>query len=197
MIGVLPKSLTIDEVEYNIDSDFRTALLIMQMYNDRALSEFNVRMTMLNILFTTIPDGEAEPITVIPRNVTEAEKQALWFLNIGQNIDNENKVSSIKTIDYKKDEQMIFSAVNAVVSRDVREESYMHWWTFYGYCQAISNESLISIISNLRYKLAKHEKLDEHEKIFLKENKDIILLNDANDKSDYEQMMSKLRSRNM
>ena len=174
MIGLLPKSLVIDGIEYDIDSDYRTALLIMQMYNDRALSVLNAQMTMLNILFTTIPEGESEPVTIIPENISEAIKQAMWFLNIG---DNDNNIKLTKrTIDYKKDEQLIFSAVNAVYTKDVRSERYMHWWTFYGLCQAIDGESLISYIISIRNKLFNGKKLEKHERDFYKQNKNLIII---------------------
>lgn len=192
MIGLLPKSLIIDEVEYSIDSDYRTALLIMHMYNDRALSDFNTKITMLRILFTTIPCGESEPVTNIPPNTDEAIRQAMWFLNVGSNNSgNNNKEHKSKVMDYKQDEQLLFSAVNAVYTKDVRSESYMHWWTFYGLCQAIDGESLISNIIGIRSKLASKKKLEAHEREFYKNNRDIVDL-DAGDGSDIEDLLSDL-----
>lgn len=195
MIGLLPKSLVIDDVEYDIDSDYRTALLIMQMYNDRALSALNAQMTMLNILFTTIPEGESEPVTIIPENISEAIKQAMWFLNIGNNDDDNVDVKSIKrTIDYKQDEQMLFSAVNAVYTKDVRSEKYMHWWTFYGLCQAIDEESLISYIISIRNKLFNGKKLEKHENEFYKQNKNLIIIKGEDTKENIDDIIMTLRS---
>ncbi len=192
MIGLLPKSLVIDGIEYDIDSDYRTALLIMQMYNDRALSALNAQMTMLNILFTTIPEGESEPVTIIPENISEAIKQAMWFLNIG---DNDNNIKLTKrTIDYKKDEQLIFSAVNAVYTKDVRSERYMHWWTFYGLCQAIDGESLISYIISIRNKLFNGKKLEKHENEFYKQNKDLIIIKGEDTEESIDDIIMTLRS---
>lgn len=195
MIGLLPKSLVIDDVEYDIDSDYRTALLIMQMYNDRALSALNAQMTMLNILFTTIPEGESEPVTIIPENISEAIKQAMWFLNIGNNDDDNVDVKSTKrTIDYKQDEQMLFSAVNAVYTKDVRSEKYMHWWTFYGLCQAIDGESLISYIISIRNKLFNGKKLEKHENEFYKQNKNLIIIKGEDTKENIDDIIMTLRS---
>lgn len=195
MIGLLPKSLVIDDVEYDIDSDYRTALLIMQMYNDRALSALNAQMTMLNILFTTIPEGESEPVTIIPENISEAIKQAMWFLNIGNNDDDNVDVKSTKrTIDYKQDEQMLFSAVNAVYTKDVRSEKYMHWWTFYGLCQAIDEESLISYIISIRNKLFNGKKLEKHENEFYKQNKNLIIIKGEDTKENIDDIIMTLRS---
>ena len=195
MIGLLPKSLVIDGIEYDIDSDYRTALLIMQMYNDRALSVLNAQMTMLNILFTTIPEGESEPVTIIPENISEAIKQAMWFLNIGDNDDNNGDVKSIKrTIDYKKDEQLLFSAVNAVYTKDVRSERYMHWWTFYGLCQAIDGESLISYIISIRNKLFNGKKLEKYENEFYNQNKDLIIIKGEDTEESVDDIIMSLRN---
>lgn len=195
MIGMLPKSLLVDGVYYPIESDFRIVLLIMQLYNDRTISLYNAHMTMLRILFTTTPEGETEPVTNIPPDINEAINKAMWFLNIGEDITNEdNSKDDKKILDYKKDEQYLFSAVNAVYTKDVRSEDYLHWWTFYGLCQAIDGESMISVIMSLRRKLANHEKLEDHEMKFYKENQNLININGTSSGHDYDEMMRILRS---
>lgn len=189
MIGFLPKSLDIEGKSYDIDSDFRTALLIMQMYNDRALSDFSKHIAMLNMLFTTIPEGESEPVTIIPDNIELAIEKAIWFLNVGQEpVSNDFQY---KVIDYKQDEQMLFSAVNAVANKEVRAEPYMHWWTFYGLCQSIDENSLISHVIAIRLKKAKGKKLNKQELAFYRENRQIIDFKTSLD--DYEALVAELR----
>lgn len=170
MIGFLPKTLEVEGKPYNIDSDFRTALLIMQMYNDRALSLYTKHITMLNMLFTVL-DDDGKPVTIIPDNLDEAIHKAILFLDIGQEDNGKNEP---KLIDYNKDEQLLFSAVNKIYTREVRAEKYMHWWTFFGLCQEVNDDSLISYIVSIRKKIASKESLDNHERKFYRENKDII-----------------------
>lgn len=181
MIGMLPKELNIDGVDYPINSDFRAALLIMTAYNDPKLSLLNKQLVLLEVIY-----GDN-----IPPNKIEAIKQAIWFLDLGLS-STEKEKSNIKTMDYKKDEQLIFSAVNAVYTRDVRAEEYMHWWTFYGLCQAVNNESLIATIAHIRYKKATGQKLENHEQKFYKENVHLIEIQDIN--YDYETMVEELRA---
>jgi len=178
MIGILPKSLEVNGKEHPINSDFRAALLVFEAFGDAELTQRNKMMTMLEIVY-----GE-----MIPSDTEEAMKQAVWFLDIGMEV---KKQEDIRTMDYKQDEQYIFSAVNAVYTKDVRELDYMHWWTFYGLCQAISPESLISHISSIRYKKAKNKKLDKHEQEFYRNNRHLIDFRTSDD--DYDVMVRQLR----
>jgi len=188
MIGLLPKTLEVEGVEYDINSDFRAALLIFEAYNDDSLSPMNKQLTLLEIIFT--PAGESVPN--IPRNQKEALEKAVWFLDIGQQSSSRSSVSP-KTMDYVQDEQLLFSAVNAVVAKDVREEEYMHWWTFYGLCQAIDGDSLISHIMGIRSKRARGEKLEKHEQKFYSENRHLIDFKEEG--FDYDEMVRQLRKK--
>jgi len=183
MIGRLPKALEIDGISYPINSDFRAALLIFQAFGDVELSPINKQLVLLEIIYT--PIGEDKPN--IPANTEDAIKQAMWFLDVGL----EHKKDSPKTMDYTQDEQLIFSAVNAVYTKDVREDEYMHWWTFYGLCQAINNESLLAQIVNIRTKKAKGEKLEKYEQKFYAENRNLIDFRMS--QSQYDAMIEQLR----
>lgn len=192
MIGSLPKKLEVDGVYYPINSDYRAALIIMQAYNDNRLSEFNKQLTMLEIIYTPLAtQNNPNPKPNIPQNANEAIRQALWFLDIGITNKSGDADNKIKTIDYKQDEQLLFSAINAVYTKDVREEKYMHWWTFYGLCQAIDGESLISTIANIRFKKAKGKKLEKHEQDFYRDNAHLV--NIKTSELDYDEMVRQLR----
>lgn len=191
MIGALPKSLIVEGKEYSINSDFRAALTILEAFNDSKLSQLNKQIVMLEIIYTPLVTEEnPNPLPNVPYNVDEAIKKAKWFLDIGIEKKSQ-KHEGIRTLDYSQDEQLIFSAVNAVYTKDVREEPYMHWWTFYGLCQAIDNDSLISSIASIRHKRATNKKLEKYEQDFYKENRHLIDLSTSDD--DYEEMIRQLR----
>lgn len=168
----LPTSLEVDGELVKIDSDFRTALLVMQMYNDRALSLQSKHGLMLSMIYSVVDDN-GEVVSTLPENVEEAANKAIWFLNIGME-EQDNVESKPRLIDYEKDSQHLFSAVNNVLSREVRSDDYMHWWTFYGFCQSIDDSSLMSNIISIRSKRASGKKLDQGELEFYKSNKDMI-----------------------
>lgn len=72
MIGLLPTSLEIDGEQYEINSDFRIALLIFEAYADKELTYGEKAAVCLNCLYK-----------VVPKNVEEALTRALWFLDGG------------------------------------------------------------------------------------------------------------------
>jgi len=181
MIGNLPKTLTVNGEDVPINSDYRAALVIFEALNDDKLSASNKSLTMLEILYAFN----------IPKDTNEAIKQAIWFLDIGDSVKNKAPEPAGKTIDYKQDEQLLFAAVNAVAGHDVREDEYMHWWTFYGWCQSISPESTISHIAHIRAKRSKGEKLEKHEQKYYYENRYLIDL--QSDVLNYEEMVRALR----
>ena len=185
MIGQLPKTLIVDDVEYDINSDFRASFDIFEAFNGTSLSTLNKQLTMLEIIYT--PIGETEPI--MPPNIIEAAKQAIWFLNVGQ--DNPSHTGRVKTLDYVQDEQLLFSAINVVMSTEVREFEYWHWWSFYAACQGISPDSLIAHISNIRHKKGKSEKLEKHEQKFYIENRHLIDFRTS--ENAYDEMCRELR----
>jgi len=161
MIGTLPKALNVDGIDYPINTDFRAIFDIMSIYEAKDLSMLNKTMAMMEILYRFN----------IPPNVTEAYKKAMWFINAG--ITDDGKMHP-KTMDYEKDEQLLFSAIMQVAGRDIRADEHCHWWTFLGYCNAISPDSMIANIVNIRRKMSTHQKLEVWEKKFYATNKDRI-----------------------
>ena len=164
MIGLLPMALEVDGVEYEINTDYRDVLDLFEMLNDPSTGATAKILNMIDGLF--YPN--------CPSDTAEAQKKAAWFLDVGGVSEADGGAKKPKVIDYKQDEQFIFAAVNALVGYDVRSLDYMHWWTFYGLCQSISQDSLIMHIMNIRGKMAKCEKLEKHERKFYNENKYMI-----------------------
>lgn len=166
MIGVLPKSLQIDGVDYAIRSDFRVVLNIFEAFNDTELNEKEKVIVMLKCLYVVVPD-----------DMEKAAEKAVWFIDGGGSdsattSDNKPK-SNVKLIDWEQDEQIIFSAVNKVAGKEIRSEEYLHWWTFLGFFNEIG-EGLFSTVLNIRSKKAKGKKLEKYEQDFYKQHKEMI-----------------------
>jgi len=81
---------------------------------------------------------------------------------------------------------MIFSAVNKVAGREIRELEYLHWWTFLGYFNEVG-EGTFSFVVGIRHKLNKGKKLEKHEKEFLSQNKELIRLEKPRTREEQEQ----------
>lgn len=164
MIGELPKKLTINGKDYPIlNTDYRNALLIFQAYNDPNLSdEEKVYITLDALLGMN---------NLNSNNAEEAYKKCVWFLDGG--VDYSKKRHDPKVMDWEQDEQMLFSAVNHVAGKELRTETYIHWWTFLGYFNEIQ-DGLFSYILSIRQKKASGKKLDKAEKEYYKNHKDLI-----------------------
>lgn len=165
MIAQLPNSLIVNGKEYNINSDFKTALLIFQIMNDDILLKEHKLYLILDVFYGFSNLNE--------RDYEEAYKKMIWFLDGGKDVKDENKKSA-KLIDWEQDEHMIFSAINKVAGFETRKSDNIHWWTFLGYFNEIDKDSVISNIILIRQKKSKGKKLEKYEQLYYRENKEII-----------------------
>lgn len=165
MIGSLPTTLTINDEEYSIRTDFRDILKIISAFGDPELEPEEKVYVCLFILY--------EDFESISQDDYEAAyKAAIDFIDCGMKPD-ERK--SPRTMDWEQDEPILFPAVNKVAGREVRAVEYLHWWTFMGYFMEIS-EGVFSSVLNLRRKKARGKKLEKNEREFWAANKDICVL---------------------
>ena len=104
-------------------------------------------------------------------DLEEAIRQISWFIACGKTAQTKKRDKAV--YDWEQDEQIIFSAINNVAKKEVREVDYIHWWTFLSYFNEIG-EGMFSYIVGIRKKLNKGEKLDKSEKKFYAENKDMV-----------------------
>lgn len=166
MIGELPVTLTIKGKKYPIlNTDYRNALLIMQAYNDPNLSEDEKVYIALDSLIGVNKLNSD--------NAEEAYMQCIWYLDGGIDYSKTKKKHDPKVMDWEQDEQMLFSAVNHVAGKELRTETYIHWWTFLGYFNEIQ-DGLFSYVLSIRQKRANGKKLDKAEKEYYKKHKDLI-----------------------
>ena len=172
MIGTLPESLAVCGLEFAIDSDFRTALLICQAMSDPELSDRDRTYVALRRLFRKPEE--------LPRfHLHEAAEKAFWFIGGGDAP--KSKPEAVRILDWKHDEHMIMPAVSRALNvTDVRSLPYLHWWTFLGAFGEIG-EGLLSQVLHIRQKLARKEKLEKYERKFLKRSREIIVLRTPED----------------
>lgn len=159
MIGRLPKTLNVNGVERAIRTDYRVALCIFQAFNDVNLKDLERTAILLDCLYVDKFEFTEDAIT-----------QAMWFLDGGKTYEKSNDK---KVMDWEQDSSLIFSAVNRVAGKEVRELEYMHWWTFLGLFAEIG-ECLLSTVINIRSKKNRGKKLEKHEQEFYKRNKDMV-----------------------
>lgn len=184
MIGILPDCLIVNGINYEIRSDYRNVLQIFEAFNDADLEPEEKWIVAIYLLFEDFVCAD-DVLEAIKNgfDINEAAKQIIWFISAGRESEDKKELPSY---DWAQDEQMIFSAVNKVAGAETRQADYIHWWTFLGYFNEIG-EGTFSYIVGIRNKLNKGKKLEKHEREFLNNNKDLILIKRPMSKEEQEQ----------
>ena len=181
MIGLLPQTLKVCNKDYEIRSDFRDILKIIMAYNDKDLSDEEKVFVCLRRIY--------KKLDLIPKDkdtYAAAIKAATEFIECRMT-DGE---PSPRVVNWERDEQLIFPAINSAAGvLDVRDLSYLHWWTFLGYFQSIDRDSLWGIVLTIRQKKAMHKKLEKHEQEFFAANRDLCSVEFASDRQSPEDQM--------
>ena len=163
MIGALPTTLEIQGKEWAIRTDYRNVLRVFEALEDDNLTEQDKLYVMLKRMYVDFDSMPRE-------NYQEAYEKVSRFMECHNREDDKKNP---KLINWQKDEQMIFPAINAVAGCEVRALEYMHWWTFLGYFESVDNESLWSFVLSIRQKKAQGKKLEKYEKEFYNKNMSI------------------------
>lgn len=185
MIGALPKSLTVGDKDYLIHPDCWNVLRIFEAFNDPELEEWEKWIVAIFRIFDDF--SCADDVFEAVENgfdTEEAAKQINWFISAGK-----PHVEDLKfpMLDWEQDEQMIFSAINEVAGKEVREIEHMHWWTLAGYLNSTDKDSNLNFVMAIRYKLGKGKKLEKYERDYLNHNKETVLIKPKRTKEEQEQ----------
>jgi len=164
----LPVSITVNNKDYQIRNrgDYRMVLDCFQVLNDVALSKTERTLACLIIFYEDFNDIESV-LSVDQETYQALLDNAFLFFNCGQQ--HALGETSCKTIDWETDSQLISSAVNKVAGKEIRAETYLHWWTFMGYFNAVG-EGVLSTVVGIRSKIAKGKKLEKYESQFRQDN---------------------------
>lgn len=181
MLGMLPQTLNINGRAYKIRSDYRDILQIIAAFGDKELSDEEKAYVCLKRLFVAMES--------IPKSdYQDAYEAAVTFIECHIS----DRKPSPKVVNWEKDEQIIFPAINKVAGMEVRAVPYMHWWTFLGYFQSIDREDIWGFILTIRQKRAKGKKLEKYEKDFLNANRDICEVEFREEKVTTEDSLAKM-----
>lgn len=181
MLGMLPQTLNINGRAYKIRSDYRDILQIIAAFGDKELSDEEKAYVCLKRLFIAMES--------IPKSdYQDAYEAAITFIECHIS----DRKPSPKVVNWEKDEQLIFPAINKVAGMEVRAVPYMHWWTFLGYFQSIDREDIWGFILTIRQKRAKGKKLEKYEKDFLNANRDICEVEFREEKVTTEDSLAKM-----
>lgn len=163
MIYELPTTVNIGDKVYAIRSDYRAILDICTALTDPELTNEDKAIVALNIFYPDFDRMEYD-------EYEEAIKQCFWFINIGEE---QSIKKPPKLMDWKQDFQHIIAPINRIMGTEVRSLEYLHWWTFIGAFYEIGDCTFAQIV-RIRSHLAKGKKLDDFDKEWYKEHRDIV-----------------------
>lgn len=163
MIYDLPTSVEVGDKTYTIRSDYRAILDICIALTDPELTNEDKVIVALNIFYPDFDRMEYE-------EYEEALKQCFWFINMGEE---QSTKKPPKLMDWNQDFQHIIAPINRVMGKEVRSLEYLHWWTFISAFYEIGDCTFAQIV-RIRNNLAKGKKLDDFDRQWYREHKDMV-----------------------
>lgn len=171
----LPTSVTVGGINYEIRTDFRAILDILEALADPSMSDYEKISVMLEIFYFS-PD-----YTEIPAEyIQEAVDKCAWFIDCGEDIPQDQK-NKPKVMDWEQDFQYIVAPINKIIGCDIRGIQYdpetnsggLHWWTFISAYYEIG-ECTFSQIVRIRSAKAKGRKLDKSDQEWYRQNRHMV-----------------------
>ena len=142
LIDLVPESVEIDGIEYEIRTDFRISILFEMMMQDEELSNEEKLLKALELYYP-----------IIPNNVEEAIEKIKWFYRCGKDIVKSNNKShgeSVKIYDYEYDDDYIYSAFLSQYNIDLQDIKHLHWWKFKAMFKSLNEDNKIVKIMQYR-----------------------------------------------
>lgn len=178
MLGKLPRTLEVSGRRYEIRTDYRDVLKIISAFNDKDLSDSEKVYVCMAVMFKALDSMPRE-------DYAEAYRAATQFIECRLSSDK----PSPRIINWEKDEQIMFPAINKVAGAEIRALPYLHWWTFLGYFQAIDRDDLWGMVLTIRQKRARGKKLEKYEKEFLNANRELCALENRQEQESPEDQL--------
>ena len=138
LTDTLPTSLEINDVEYPIRSDFRTALKTIMAFEDNELTGFEKQSILLGNIY------EITPLVFLQSALDKAN----WFLNGGQ-ISEEDTEEHQRVYSFSKDANFIFAAFRQTHGINLQTAD-LHWWEFLALFMDLGSETTFSSLIGLR-----------------------------------------------
>ena len=183
LIDEVPTTVIIDDVEFEINSDFRISMMFELLINDPELSE---RERLYQALILYYP--------IIPSNLEAAVDKIMWFYKCGkeeqEENNNTNKSSGKKTVkkiyDYEHDSEIIFASFMKSYNINLQRDN-LHWWEFKSLFDNIDEDSKLYKIMEIR-SVNLSQVRDKDKKNYYKKMKDLYKLPDNISKSEKEKL---------
>ena len=180
LIDLLPEKIKIEDVEYDINSDFRTSILFELMTADNELDDKQKIKQALELYYPKIP-----------KNINEATDKLLWFYRCGKDMIKTKGSGSGKSeqiYDFDFDDDYIYSAFLDQYGIDLQDAN-LHWWKFKAMFKSLrENNEIVKIMGYRSTDLSKIK--DKDEKAHYKKMKDLYKIQNHMSKNENEKLKS-------
>lgn len=165
LVDLVPNTVTIDNKEYEINSDFRTSILFSLLMHDNSIEDKDKFIMALPLYYP-----------VIPENINEAIEQMLWFYRCGKDMNYQKGNSKGKSItqiySFEHDDDYIYAAFMDQYNVDLQDIDYLHWWKFKAMFNGLKEDNkIVKIMSYRSMDLSKIK--DKEQKAYYKEMKEL------------------------
>jgi len=161
LLDQFPTAVEIDNVEYEINSDFRTCLKIILAFEDLELTIIEKQAIMLDLLYKQLPPDKLKAIDI-----------AIKFLNCGDTGTNQS-FNNERLYSFQKDARYIYSAIKQTHGVDLETVGYLHWWKFCYMFLDLNEDCFFIRIIGYRQK-RNQNKLTQEERKYCNSIKDIL-----------------------
>lgn len=168
-----PTAVVVGGAEYTIDTDFRTAITIMEAFEDPELTWLDKQDVALALLY-----GDH-----IPEDLAAAFDMAVFFLDCGETHEGWDRGEDPRTdrlYSFQHDARYIYSAIQMTHGIDLAAVGYMHWWRFCYLFQDLREDCYFQRMVYLRSQRARG-KLTKAEREEWRRNEAVLLLTEQRD----------------
>lgn len=179
LIDLLPTSVEVNSIEYEINSDFRTSMLFELMMQESKFEDKEKILQALNLYFPNVPE-----------DIDAAINKILWFYSCGKSAESKKgigkgKATQIYSFEY--DDDYIYSAFLDQYGVDLQDIQYMHWWKFKAMFKALKEDNeLVKIMGYRAMDLSKIK--DKEQKAYYKRMKDMYKIPNNINKDEKEKI---------
>lgn len=158
-----PTAIEIGDESYEIRSDFRAILDIMDVLADPDIDDEERAFVALSIFYIGF-----NPVRASKDENEEAIQKLKWFINGGN--EKTGRDSDPRVMDWDQDFHLLVAPINRVLGYECRTAEYLHWWTFLAAYMEIG-ECYFQQVVSIRVKKARGKKLDKPDEEFYNKHK--------------------------
>lgn len=148
LVEKFPHAVRINGEVYELNTDFRVGLKIMQAFEDNRLATLEKKVIMCDLLFQKMPE-----------DINAAAIAAVKFLDCGKP---RSEPTGGRVYSFLKDAEYIYSAFLQTYGVDLQSEE-MHWWKFCAMFGDLGQETTFNQIVGLRSR-KQHGKLSKDDR---------------------------------